>query len=89
MLRCPACRTRFALFSSLQKHLEKTGHKLCDCGGGGVYHYKHRPGSPYCLHNPMAPVRLAMLQSNVTDEELQEIEIEIAVNGQGRPLRQW
>lgn len=47
--RCPECRTRRATWNSLVEHIKKSGHGACGCGG---YHYKHRPSSPYCEHNP-------------------------------------
>lgn len=53
MYRCPQCRTRRKSFKLFTQHLEDSGHKLCICGG---YHYAHRPGSPYCVQNPMSEV---------------------------------
>jgi hypothetical protein len=35
-------------------HVRDSGHRACDCGG---YHYKHRPGSPYCHSNPLSLLR--------------------------------
>lgn len=49
--RCPACRTRRADYGLFTAHVRATGHRLCKCGG---YHYQHRPGSPFCVHNPMS-----------------------------------
>lgn len=47
MVRCPGCRTRRATFVSMLKHVDKTGHKVCECGHGR--HYPHRPGSGGCV----------------------------------------
>lgn len=85
MLRCPGCRTRFALFTSLKKHIDATGHALCDCGG---YHFKHRPGSPLCKKNPMAPYNHAAAQG-ASIEELEDIEMDIVFFGEGKPLTRW
>lgn len=54
--RCPACRIRRTDWLSLQAHCRNSGHALCQCGG---YHYAHRPGSPYCVHNPWSDLRHA------------------------------
>lgn len=49
----------------MQAHLTATGHAACWCGG---YHYKHRPGSPLCISNPLSPVReVARQTDNDTD----------------------
>lgn len=85
MLRCPACRTRRATYESLQAHIDKTGHRQCGCGG---YHYPHRPGSPCCETNPMATYHRAA-REGATDEELEEIEIDLIFFGPGRPLLRW
>ncbi len=61
--RCPACRTRRHSQKLMQAHMRDSGHAACWCGG---YHYKHRPGSPYCHHNPLSPIREAARQ---TDDE--------------------
>jgi transcriptional regulator NrdR family protein len=74
MLRCPACRTRRTTYDSMQDHIKASGHKLCECGG---YHYKHRPGSPYCESNVMSPLYHAMRQSDLTDDEVTDIFIDI------------
>lgn len=86
MLRCPSCRTRFAFFTSLLAHVEKTGHKACGCGG---YKFKHRPGSPMCEANPMAAVHRASKQPGITDEELAEIEMDCVWYGSGKPMTNW
>lgn len=85
MLRCPECRTRRATYASMQRHIQGSDHKLCTCGG---YHYAHRPGSPYCEHNPMAPA-LQASRAGTSDEEVQEIMIDIAWSTPGRPLKRW
>lgn len=53
-LRCPQCRSRRATFATLRAHLAASGHQLCGCGG---YHFRHRPGSPFCQVNPLSPLR--------------------------------
>lgn len=88
MNRCPGCRTRRATFAAMLEHIKRTGHKLCDCGGGGHYHYAHRPGSRYCTQNPMSDVWIAA-DSGATKEELLEIEVEIALSKPGRPFKNW
>lgn len=86
MLRCPACRSRRTTFTSLLKHIEESGHKLCGCGG---YPYAHRPGSPCCVQNPMSAVRVAAKQPGITDEELQEIELDCVWHNPGKPMPNW
>lgn len=41
---------------------------LCNCGG---YHYKHRPGSPYCILNERGDLRQAMRYVDTIDEQIQ------------------
>jgi hypothetical protein len=38
----------------MKAHQARHQHHFCYCGG---YHFKHRPGSPYCHHNPLSPIR--------------------------------
>lgn len=64
LFRCPSCRTRRRDYGLFTQHLKTTGHALCKCGG---YHYAHRPGSPYCVANPMSDVRLADRQGEPDD----------------------
>ena len=85
MLRCPECRSRRTTYTSMQRHINASGHKLCQCGG---YPYPHRPGSPYCEQNPMAPA-LAASRAGESDEAVQEIAIGIALAVAGKPLKQW
>lgn len=59
--RCPACRTRRSTQALMRAHVQDTGHATCWCGG---YHYKHRPGSPFCHQNPLSPVREVARQSD-------------------------
>lgn len=88
--RCPECRTRRKDHGLFTQHLRETGHRLCDCGGGGNYHYAHRPGSPFCVSNPMRDVLLAQqFGAGITDEELQEIEVDCAWHKPGRPFNKW
>jgi len=84
-VRCPACRTRRTTFTALLAHLEKSEHVVCKCGG---YHYPHRPGSRFCDQNPMSDVWRAS-HSGASDEELQEIQTEIAYEKKGRPFNKW
>ena len=84
--RCPGCRTRRMLFTDMQAHVVKTGHKACRCGG---YHYAHRPGSPFCVSNPMSDVRIADRQGDCTDEQLLEIAVDCAWRKPGRPFTKW
>ncbi len=77
MYRCPHCRSRRATWHSLTKHKRKTGHRACDCGGHGHYHFAHRPGSPYCVHNLMGDVNAAISAgTDLTDEEYDDIKAE-------------
>lgn len=85
MFRCPDCRTRRKDWGLFTQHLHASGHRLCDCGG---YHYKHRPGSPYCHGNPMSAV-LHALRDGASDEQVAEIEIEVATTHPGKPFRRW
>lgn len=85
MLRCPECRSRRTTYASMQRHIQASGHKLCKCGG---YHYAHRPGSPFCEHNPMAPA-LHAWRAGASADEVLEIKIEIALTVAGKPLKVW
>ena len=85
-VRCPECRTRRASFVSLLKHVEKSGHKLCRCGG---YHYAHRPFSPFCVQNPMSDVNVARQQGGCSADELAEIAVTCAWEKPGRPFTRW
>lgn len=67
------------------KHVADSGHRLCNCGG---YHYAHRPGSRFCVANPMSDVWIAA-RDGCTDDELLEVEIECAVNKPGKPFNHW
>lgn len=79
-VRCPECRTRRATYASLLKHIEQSGHKLCNCGG---YHYPHRPLSGYCHQHEQAGSRLASREGS-SDEEMMDIAVEIAWSDPGR-----
>ena len=81
MLRCPQCRTRRATYESMQKHIKESGHTYCDCGG---YHYKHRIYSPYCHHNEMSPLLHAMRCADLTDEEIEDIALDLALNAKSK-----
>lgn len=78
--RCPQCGTRRTDYQLLLKHCADHGHKLCDCGG---YHFKHRPGSPCCKVNPMAPVHQA-LRDGASVEQAQDIEDDVLWFGKGK-----
>ena len=80
LFRCPACRTRRRDWSLFTRHIEATGHRLCNCGG---YHYAHRPGSPFCESNPRSDVLLASRQG-VPDDELLDIQADVAFSRPGR-----
>ena len=85
MYRCPDCRTRRKDYGLFAQHLRTSGHKVCDCGG---YHYRHRPGSPYCKANPMSVVRHA-LREWATDEQALELEVEVTYSAPGKPFNRW
>lgn len=78
--RCPACRTRRKDHGLFTRHLRESGHHLCTCGG---YHFAHRPGSPYCTHNPWSDV-LEASRRGESDEVLLEIAADIAWDTPGR-----
>lgn len=82
-LRCPACRTRRATFTTLVAHIRHSGHKVCLCGG---YHFAHRPFSRYCDQLPMAPAHRAE-RDGATPEQVEEIALEIAFTQPGRKLK--
>ena len=65
------------------KHIAATGHKLCHCGG---MHYPHRPGSPFCYQNRMAPARHAA-RAGATDEEVLDVALECVLFGPRRPYK--
>lgn len=54
---------------ALLSHVDKTGHKLCNCIG---YKYEHRPGSKLCDSNPYSGAWRAS-KHGATDEEFKEI----------------
>jgi len=85
MLRCPECRSRRTTFKSMLQHIRASGHKLCQCGG---YHYPHRPGSPFCDANPMAPA-LRASREGASDEEVYEIVVALAWSVAGKQLKAW
>lgn len=74
LFRCPQCRTRRRDWGLFTQHLKSTGHRACDCGG---YHYRHRPGSPLCVDNPLAPL-LDAKRRGADRDTLLDIHIEIA-----------
>lgn len=77
-LRCNECRTRRSSIQLLLKHHAISKDcRPCNCGG---YHFAHRPGSPYCEHNPRAPLRHA-LRACESDEEVLDALVEWAWSG--------
>jgi hypothetical protein len=50
-----------------------------------VYLYEHRPGSPFCEHNPMSPALLAS-RYGASDEEVLDIALEIVLTTPGRAV---
>jgi len=74
-LRCVECRTRRTTYAAMQDHYQKSGHKLCTCGG---LLYPHRPGTKFCDSHPMAGLHRAMRCSELTDEEIEDIALDIA-----------
>ena len=82
-MRCPECRTRRKDYRLFTQHIRESGHAVCTCGG---YHHVHRPGSPFCEHNPYSPVLLAK-RYGADDEELIEIAIDVALTRPGKLLR--
>ena len=84
-LRCLGCRTRRATFTSLVAHVKQSGHAPCTCGG---YHFAHRPFSRFCDQNPMADVWRAA-RGGATDEQLNDIALEVALTRPGRTLKVW
>lgn len=82
-LRCPECRSRRASYNTLVAHVKASGHKLCHCLG---YKYPHRPGSPYCDHNRMAPANRAA-REGVEGQDLLDIALECVLHNRGRPYR--
>lgn len=83
LFRCPECRTRRRDYGLFTRHLKESGHRICNCGG---YHYSHRPGSPYCVGNPMSDVLIASRQG-ATDAELADIAEWCAWSKPGRAAR--
>lgn len=85
-LRCPACRTRRATFTSLLAHTKATGHTWCQCGGpafsGGLS--KHRPGTRYCQHNRFGHIHLAE-RYGADQEEILEMLLEVILEAPGKP----
>lgn len=81
LFRCPECRTRRRDYGLFTQHLRETGHKACICGG---YHYKHRPGSPFCVANPMSAALLAS-RYGASDSEVAEIALELSLAPAAKP----
>lgn len=81
--RCVQCRTRRADRHLLALHEQQCKRPLCDCGG---YHFRHRPGSRLCEHNPMSAVLLAS-RAGTPDEELPDIAAGVAFHVKGRPSK--
>lgn len=75
LFRCPECRTRRRDHGLFTQHLRESGHKVCRCGG---YHFEHRPGSPFCEHNPMSAAQLAS-RYGASDAEVAEIVLDLSL----------
>lgn len=89
--RCMLCRGRNVFIRPLDDYLRKKkcrhcGHDrfyldrrrqwrtdYCSCDG---YHYTHRIGSTYCMHNPNYEVNIRVGRYG---EDLQEVLLEIAL----------
>lgn len=54
----------------------------------GKTYYPHRPGSPFCDSNPMAPA-LRASREGASDEEVYEMVIGLAWSVAGKPLKAW
>lgn len=78
LFRCPECRTRRKDYGLFTRHLQTSGHRICNCGG---YHYQHRPGSPFCERNPWSDYRAAERRGEDADVLL-EIRIDKVWSGQ-------
>lgn len=74
LFRCPECRTRRQDFGLFTRHVRESGHRACDCGG---YHYRHRPGSPFCERNPWSVYRAAKRRGE-SEAVLLDIQIDTA-----------
>ena len=79
--RCPACRTRRATFTGLLKHVQDSGHRLCDCG---AYHYPHRPRGGYCHQHEKAGLRAAA-RYGIDGDELLDIAADVSWDSPGHP----
>lgn len=66
-------------------HCAAHDHRVCSCGG---YHYPHRPGSPCCNENPMAPLHRAM-REGAEDIDIEDIEMDCVWHGAGREMKTW
>ena len=51
----------------------------CDCGG---YHFKHRPGSPYCDKHPRVDMNRAK-RAGATDAQLDDLQLDLSMHGIG------
>lgn len=79
LFRCPECRTRRQSHALFTQHLRNSGHSACTCLG---YHYKHRPGSPFCYKNPLA-VLLDADRRGASEDDLKQIATRILEDDQG------
>lgn len=83
--RCPECRTRRATFTSLLAHAEKHNHRVCGCGG---YHYPHRRGSRFCVHNTYVDYHVAK-RDGATGEGLWDAWMECVWDRPGVKFNEW
>lgn len=51
----------------------------CDCSHTDGYHYRHREGSPFCIHNPEFQVNA---RTRKHDEKLEDVLEDIALREQ-------
>lgn len=88
IFRCPDCRTRRRDHGLFTQHLRESGHRLCQCGHVAYTGtaFPHRRGTRYCMHHPLAGLDMAA-RYGATDDELEEIAIDIAFTTPGRVMR--
>ena len=73
-MRCKSC-AHTSFYTDKYRMLRP----VCDCGG---YHFKHRPGSPYCTAHPRVDINRAK-RAGATDAQLADLQLELACHGIG------
>lgn len=64
-------------------YLDKYRMQRRPCVCDGSYHWgPHRPGSPYCIHNPHVHMNRAR-REGATDEQLDDLSLDLAWSGEG------